>query len=175
MSNIGNYGGYQNEDFDCRVWGTCPTGSTQTALDTVATGKKLMGDSAGLGATLNTQQFSDWYANPDNAKLFNQLSESEQANISSNFGSGMSNADAILAASGNAQGSGLFGIGTSNQWGAGLGVAQFGLGLASYLDNRKFQKKQMEGMDEQLAQAKDDAYATQQYRAAYGATNRRTL
>lgn len=47
---------------------------------------------------------------------------------------------------------GLFGTDLStDEWKVGLGVGQLGLGFASYLSNKDYMDKQMEGLDQQLA------------------------
>ena len=57
---------------------------------------------------------------------------------------------AELMSSGNAAGSGVFGLGTKNQWDTGLGVAQFGLGLADYFQKQPLFEKQLRLLEQQL-------------------------
>lgn len=64
--------------------------------------------------------------------------------------------------------SGLFGL-SNETLGTGIAGVNAAVGLASFLDSRKLRKKQMEGIDENIAGARAERSALANYRAAYGA------
>lgn len=60
-------------------------------------------------------------------------------------------------------------FGVDNDTWAGLGsAANLGLGIASYLDTKKLNKKKMAALDENIAGARQERNATQNYRQSYG-------
>ena len=134
-------------------YGELYTNNTDNTLSLSKVGKDL--DIGGM----NASQFSNWAeANPD-------LAASAGASNLTFDNAGKSNFNAVGAAGGDDT---FLGMG-SEGWGAAASGLSAVTGLASYFDNHKLRKKQMEVMDQNLASARDSLAATKAYRAAYGA------
>lgn len=116
----------------------------------------------GLG---NFGTIYDSFGNPVNVNetAFN-LAKEGQKNISTQNAFSLDSMSNKAAADANK----TFGI-DNNIFNLGLGAAQLGLGYMQYKDNHAMNEKTMEGMDQNLANAKTEAAATQAYRAAYKA------
>jgi len=116
--------------------------------------------SPSYASSMLAQQDMDFASNGNGTYSMQDLSAATSATQESLGG---------LATTKKESGDGKF-LGMGNEgWKNILGAGQLALGLASYFDNKKINKKKMEVMDQNLLASRDDLKATQNYRKAYGA------